>query len=795
MEKYTLSKEEKQYLGYYVSGEGHNYSKNTGCAATVTLGPKICCIDCEFVETVDGEQVASIGMYVQNKDYYFKIKPSSKVTDYITEITGIDENTKYDMDFDELIIFLTNFINERDILLGHHLYGDLKNLNFYHKNIIDTCLMFPTPDGPPFYYSLKLLAKMHLKIDIQNGIHNPVEDAKTAYDLVKFGLDRNYTKLNWMNFGQTFIVSKENALAIAQELLKVDEKYIYCIYTRGSRPIGTNKIDSDYDLVIICDTQCNFSNGTLTKYGNIDVCIYDTEDFKRNLEYQYIWALEAIYCNKQFVFLEKINFREFAENIRNTKLDISNDYLSRSIGYETARKMASAKKHYINKDFHQARKHIFIAFRFVEYGRQIIKFGKIINQRNSNFIWFMMLSLKTNAYYNEFKEKWSSCYVNAYRQFVKLIPKKSMKYHNYSDNCNFHVYSHISFIRNFNYEILIIDLIQKKQIENFLSECPDYIDNYNKVIKLYDVLKLKLTNIYIDITTPKNVYFTRKDFSLSLDEYNKRYHKYLFLLYNQTSIEIKDLKFTSKRIYKDLFCEEHSLIKYVPLNHNPKEEWTKYQLDNAHKVIRYDFRQEKDIRYIGGLDISFDKKDNCRACSYITIYDVLENKIIYEDHELCNLEIPYISGYLAFREVPEYKKLLNKIVDKEFYPQLLLMDGFGILHNNKFGVASHLGVELDIPTIGIGKTLLNVDGLHEKEQVNKFKKVCFNKGDFIPIIGASGTLHGISLQTTDNVLKPLFVSIGHKICLETARNIVLKMCIYKIPEPIRNSDIKSKLFL
>lgn len=85
--------------------------------------------------------------------------------------------------------------------------------------------------------------------------------------------------------------------------------------------------------------------------------------------------------------------------------------------------------------------------------------------------------------------------------------------------------------------------------------------------------------------------------------------------------------------------------------------------------------------------------------------------MVYQDFEAVDLTIPYKSGFLAFREVPPFKVLLARAPQPQ--PQLLLVDGFGVLHPRRCGAASHLGVETGLPTIGVGKKLLSVDGLEE----------------------------------------------------------------------------------
>lgn len=226
-----------------------------------------------------------------------------------------------------------------------------------------------------------------------------------------------------------------------------------------------------------------------------------------------------------------------------------------------------------------------------------------------------------------------------------------------------------------------------------------------------------------------------------------------------------------------------------------KQQMEKYQSDNAKLIITYDDFDVNNIKYVAGFDISFDKNDNNHACAYITIVDYHTLDIVYEDYELTILTMAYIPGLLGFREVDLYVKLFNKLmVNKpEYKPDVSLIDGCGILHHRSFGSASHLGFELGMPAIGVAKTLLMIDGLNEKIVKNDFKNKCSVKGDHVELVGKSSKVHGVALKGSDSNV-PLYVSIGHKISLETSIKIVVKMCKFRIPEPIRNSDIKSKLY-
>ncbi|KAH9571484.1 hypothetical protein CY35_02G096400 [Sphagnum magellanicum] len=114
------------------------------------------------------------------------------------------------------------------------------------------------------------------------------------------------------------------------------------------------------------------------------------------------------------------------------------------------------------------------------------------------------------------------------------------------------------------------------------------------------------------------------------------------------------------------------------------------------------------LRYVGGVDLSFSKLDESIACAALVVMDLEIMQVVYEDFDTVKLTMPYIAGFLAFRETPVLLGLLQKMALKEpaLYPQLLMVDGNGILHPRGFGLASHLGVLADIPTIGVGKNFM-----------------------------------------------------------------------------------------
>ncbi|OVA19332.1 Endonuclease V [Macleaya cordata] len=203
------------------------------------------------------------------------------------------------------------------------------------------------------------------------------------------------------------------------------------------------------------------------------------------------------------------------------------------------------------------------------------------------------------------------------------------------------------------------------------------------------------------------------------------------------------------------------------------------------------------LRYVGGVDLSFSKDDPSMACAALVVLDLQADatlNVVYHDFTLTHLHIPYIPGFLAFREAPVLLDLLDKMKrdSNPFYPQVhakLMVPFVG------FGLACHLGVMADLPTIGIGKNLHHVDGLTQSgvRKLLEAKENCAE--DLITLTGCSGRVWGAALRSTRGSLKPVFISVGHRISLDTAIKVVKLTCKYRVPEPIRQADIRSRSFL
>ncbi|KQK81270.1 endonuclease V isoform X1 [Amazona aestiva] len=231
--------------------------------------------------------------------------------------------------------------------------------------------------------------------------------------------------------------------------------------------------------------------------------------------------------------------------------------------------------------------------------------------------------------------------------------------------------------------------------------------------------------------------------------------------------------------------------------------WEREQARLRAGVVEEDTEQwQKDpsftgLERVGGVDLSYIKGDDSSACASLVVLSYPALEVLYEDCRMVAVSAPYVAGFLAFREVPFLVEAVQRLQQEEpkLKPQVLLVDGNGLLHPRGFGVACHLGVLTDLPCIGVAKNLLQVDGLTRDEVHREQIRSLQREGDSFPLTGASGRLLGMVLRSCSNSSKPLYISVGHRVCLGTAVRLVRSCCRYRIPEPIRQADIRSREYI
>jgi deoxyribonuclease V len=174
------------------------------------------------------------------------------------------------------------------------------------------------------------------------------------------------------------------------------------------------------------------------------------------------------------------------------------------------------------------------------------------------------------------------------------------------------------------------------------------------------------------------------------------------------------------------------------------------------------------VNTVAGIDASY--KDGLAQAAVVTLS--------YPDLELIEYAVarrpvsfPYVPGLLSFREAPAVLEALEKLSAS---PDLLIFDGQGIAHPRRLGIASHLGLLVDLPAIGCAKSRLT----------GRYTEPGPERGDFSPLTDRGETV-GVALRTRPNA-KPLFVSIGHRVDLPTSIGYVLNCCRrYRLPDTTR----------
>ena len=176
--------------------------------------------------------------------------------------------------------------------------------------------------------------------------------------------------------------------------------------------------------------------------------------------------------------------------------------------------------------------------------------------------------------------------------------------------------------------------------------------------------------------------------------------------------------------------------------------------------------------FVAGVDVGFEQNGNItRAAIVVLKYPDLS--LVDESLVRCKTVFPYIPGYLSFRELPAVLQALDNL---NIIPDMFLCDGQGIAHPRRLGIASHLGVLTDIPSIGVAKSRL----------IGTYQEPGPIKGDFSTLYDKDEPI-GQVLRTRNNV-KPLFVSPGHRVSFTSASRWTLNCTTrYRLPETTRKA--------
>ena len=206
------------------------------------------------------------------------------------------------------------------------------------------------------------------------------------------------------------------------------------------------------------------------------------------------------------------------------------------------------------------------------------------------------------------------------------------------------------------------------------------------------------------------------------------------------------------------------------------EDLYRIQEEIASKAIIVDNPGLEELRFIAGVDQAFLHQEAEKILSALVVLEYPSMRLVEHSYAVMPVDFPYIPGLLSFREAPV---IINVFQTLNHKPDLLLIDGCGINHPRFAGLATYVGVTLDIPTIGVAKNLLCGLG----EVPNGEGEAC--------IITYQDREVGYYLKSKKGC-KPIIIAPGHMISLETSLTLVKKcICQHKLPEPLRIAHLSA----
>jgi deoxyribonuclease V len=178
----------------------------------------------------------------------------------------------------------------------------------------------------------------------------------------------------------------------------------------------------------------------------------------------------------------------------------------------------------------------------------------------------------------------------------------------------------------------------------------------------------------------------------------------------------------------------------------------------------------EEVRYVAGADVS---TQDGMAYATVVVLDFPGLSVVEAQGFEAPLEFPYVPGLLSFREMPSLLGALEKV---ETAVDVVVLDAQGLAHPRRIGLASHVGLFLDVPTVGCAKTVL----------VGKFEEPRMEKGNATDMVHR-GEVVGRAVRTRDRV-SPVYVSVGNRVDLGSSVELVLACCTkYRLPEPTRQA--------
>jgi deoxyribonuclease V len=186
------------------------------------------------------------------------------------------------------------------------------------------------------------------------------------------------------------------------------------------------------------------------------------------------------------------------------------------------------------------------------------------------------------------------------------------------------------------------------------------------------------------------------------------------------------------------------------------------------------------VRRIGGVDVSY--MDGEQGAAALTVCDSTSAELLGSTRVIRSVRFPYISSFLAFRELPLFLAAIDAARERGELPDVLLVDGSGIMHPRRAGIASHLGVVTGLPTIGVTKTKL----------IGRLAPGPLKAGES-SLVTLSDEAIGAALGVRSKSCRPIYVSPGHLCDVDTSIEVVRGMLRgHRLPEPLYWADRVSR---
>lgn len=215
-----------------------------------------------------------------------------------------------------------------------------------------------------------------------------------------------------------------------------------------------------------------------------------------------------------------------------------------------------------------------------------------------------------------------------------------------------------------------------------------------------------------------------------------------------------------------------------------KNDFLEIQNNLKNKISCNDNFNISALNTVAGVDLAYwNDSDKEYAVCCIVVIDIKTHNIIEKKQYSGEINVPYLPGFLAFRELPLVLKTVESL---ENIPDIYMFDGNGYLHPRHMGIASHASFYLNKPTIGVAKTYFRINNTDYSEPQEK-------AGSYTDIVIDNET-YGRVLRTHDNV-KPVFLSVGNNISLDTATKLTLNLVDKEshIPIPTRLADLETHI--